>query len=851
VSAELIPRPRQEDRRVGDRLELLTALINGPAFDPIFRPDLIRIPNYHPVFPWNCRVLDCGRSRENGRDLCHAHLGQWQRDARPAGVDRAEFLRTAAPLIALAASPEPCLVCKHRPAMRRLPRLCSGHYSRWERVSRRSGSAFEDWLATQSPLVPYGTCRVVSCPELARSPRGLCGDHEHTYAKDGRPGGMALPKGWFNLRRGDGQARVAVHYDDEAAFRRWCRTVPPKYRPGQINLLGLHPLIKDEIRYGLFAHTQRRQHTQWDLLYLHWLVLACRGLGSLSDLDRDGCRHPVRIVAAEMITSLRAIYFTPSDTREAGYIETAHFGVELKSRSGRIDLTRVTQRWLRDLLWEYMAGQLRSSHGPRTGGPYDCLRRAAVELSAFLEAGAPEGGHRPALLGDEHMHSFVADQRHRANNALPSLGIHRRDGAPSTVTDQTRSTVFTYTRRLLRYALESGEADRLGLDRAFIVAAPPGGNAAGRTRSPFTDEIALALADETNLRRLADTYDPRDRGLRDIWETIIATGRRCNEVIKLRLDCVGRYGGVPLLWHDQTKVGNYDEAIRIPEYIYQRLTERQRTTMARFEERHGRQPTEQERARMALFPSHIRNVNSLRSLSYHWFHGSFRSWIGELDLGACVPHQARHTLATKLLAHGAGLHHIKRYLGQVSLRMAEHYAKVATSEIDDVLQHVWVAGPGAARPGELLSAGITPMSKQQAQALAVDLSRRSTPTEGGFCTFQPVVDGGACPWNLNCTSCDNFVISGADLLYWRRKREQWASIAERAPNDATADYLHKVFEPTAAAIDGLEKALAGLGLLDEALALDLRRPQDYFNRMWSLSFRAADLAGHSGAEEYA
>lgn len=74
------------------------------------------------------------------------------------------------------------------------------------------------------------------------------------------------------------------------------------------------------------------------------------------------------------------------------------------------------------------------------------------------------------------------------------------------------------------------------------------------------------------------------------------------------------------------------------------------------------------------------------------------------------------------------------------------------------------------------------------------------------------------------------------------KREQWRSIAERAPDDATADYLHQVFEPTNRAIDGLEKALAGLGLLDEALALDLRRPQDYFHRIWSLSFRATELA---------
>jgi hypothetical protein len=174
--------------------------------------------------------------------------------------------------------------------------------------------------------------------------------------------------------------------------------------------------------------------------------------------------------------------------------------------------------------------------------------------------------------------------------------------------------------------------------------------------------------------------------------------------------------------------------------------------------------------------------------------------------------------------------------------MAEHYAKVAVSEIEDVLQHVWVAGPGATNPGELLSSPLSPLDRHQAEALAIDLSRRSTPTEGGFCTFQPVVDGGACPFNLDCEGCDKFVMSGADLLYWRRKREQWRSIAERAPDNATADYLHEVFAPTARAIDGLERALAGLGLLDDALALDLRRPQDYFHRLWNIGFRPADLA---------
>jgi hypothetical protein len=329
--------------------------------------------------------------------------------------------------------------------------------------------------------------------------------------------------------------------------------------------------------------------------------------------------------------------------------------------------------------------------------------------------------------------------------------------------------------------------------------------------------------------------------MRDIWEAIVFTGRRAGEVVNLRLDCIGRLGGLPMFWHDQTKVGNYDAAIRIPERLHEILTQRQGKTRDRFTARHGRRPTDAERAGLALFPSKYRNSDGTMALAYTTFLARFRVWVDELDLGHCVPHQARHTLATNLLRHGASLAHVRRYLGHVSERMAEHYVHLSHSDLEEVLQHVWVAGPGAANPGELLADATRPLSRHQAMALAIDLSRRCTPTEGGFCTFQPVVDGGACPWNLDCHNCDKFVLSGADLLYWRRKREQWRQLAEGAPDDATAAYLHRYFEPTARAIDGLENALAGLGLLDEALAVDLRKPQDYFHRVWNTAFRAADL----------
>ena len=129
--------------------------------------------------------------------------------------------------------------------------------------------------------------------------------------------------------------------------------------------------------------------------------------------------------------------------------------------------------------------------------------------------------------------------------------------------------MFNALHKMLRDALDTGDADRIGLAREFIVAVPTAGATTGRTpRRPFPDEVARALADENNLRRLAEVYDPQDRGLRDMWEITVTTGRRIGEVLQVRWDCLGRYGGLPMFWHDQTKVGNYDAAIRIPERLH-------------------------------------------------------------------------------------------------------------------------------------------------------------------------------------------------------------------------------------------------------------------------------------------
>ncbi|WP_225882386.1 site-specific integrase [Streptomyces aureocirculatus] len=853
-------------RTTGDRLELLTALMDAPAVELFLREDVLVVPGDHSTYGWVCRLADCECPQEADHDHCTVHMKQW-RALQRAGESITDFLRVAEPLKPRGwLDPPACLVCPGIPAWTS-DGLCYLHSQRWtsalgyHRRSTGDPSAeldFDAWLTRQGPFGSFGICRVRPCPELADTPLGLCRRHTSRYEREGRPGGAQPAFKLWRWRRADEfPMRIPIVYADQAAFDRWCRETPLANRTyGKVSLLGLRPLLRAEIQWAMFHHaTRHSEGMRWPLPWIQYLVDDCRSqdANSLVDLDVGRCRQHSGQIAGLMLRYLRPVYFSRQDTKDAGFIETEHFGVQFRHRRGHFDLTGVSQRWLRDLLWEYIAARL-TTDPPRSPGFVERHRRGCLELSAYLEAQAPHGGHDTAVLTGTHMLDFVADQRHRAQHGLPTLAVpadgHTRRKGPRSATKNQVAVNFNSIRQLLRDEMDTGETDRIGLHRSFAVAVPLGGMSKGR-RSPFPDDVARALASEENVQNL-QALDIDDRGLRDVWEALVLIGRRCSEVLEVRLECIGRLKGITMFWHAQTKVGNIDEGIRIPERLYQRIEERQEKTIARFVQRYGRPPTPQERREIALFPRRPANRNFHKSISSPWFGRAFRQWVNTLDIAHCVAHQARHTLATNLLKAGANLTHVKRYLGQVSERMAEHYVHIANTDprLNDALNAVWVSGPGSAEPGLLLASG-EPMTREEAEALAIDLSRRSTPAEGGFCTFQPVVNGNACLWNMDCHNCDKFVLSGADLVYWHRKREQWRTFAERAPDPATADYLHDVFEPTARATEGLETALDAVGLLEEALALDLLRPQDYFGRVWSTAFRAQELTNRDAGDEAA
>ena len=265
-----------------------------------------------------------------------------------------------------------------------------------------------------------------------------------------------------------------------------------------MNLHGLPALLRAEIQWSLNAHAQHRQHSDWTVQrrqelgrpLLERRVLLADGPGGrgVRGADPQTVRLPVRRIVWEIVNGLRCVYNSPADTKDAGFLETDHFGRRFKNAQSHFDLTAVPQRWLRDLLWDHLTEWLRSPQCPRTRGPFDQCAAPRVELGVFLETDAPAGGHDPSRAAPG-ARGPVRRRPAPPGPARPALaGMVLVDGRSPTVTDLAASSSSTAPASCSkRYHRRPDRA--LGLDTGFLTAIPFGG--AGlkqRSRNPFTDE---------------------------------------------------------------------------------------------------------------------------------------------------------------------------------------------------------------------------------------------------------------------------------------------------------------------------------------------------------------------------
>lgn len=827
----------------------------------------IVFPRNHSTYGWACPVNACDGAigTTNTNLLCIAHPREFT--LLRGSKTLAEFAATAAPIRskswAWALERRPgCSICgDNREAAGN--GLCSQHNKRLRRA-RQQGIDETHWRATQEPLPPFDAeCAVwlcvrdADCPFEGPDKRHLCRTHL---------------QGWRLWSRRSGTERTAPAFEEWLTSPATVATARTLDSRGELHLAALPASLQREIRYGIDRHAKTARRTQWRPMDIQAVVdrLAAAGAVSLMDpivevIAADQDNRPQQRICRDLPVAARSLLLTKQTAKEAGWFDhvvsggKAFSGSQIGERRRSVwDLNRVSQRWLRDALWDYLYDQSLEPDGKRISTGTVFYRRIGVVLLSYvLEHIRPDHGNDPTLLhaADALAIRELVNLWFNEKICVPPLVDEARK-ADGVLTERSRHILMRNAHLVLAHNKERGRASTTPED--FLLRFP---DFPVPARRPLPRPLSFGdyqlLVDPDNLRAL-DELDSAAVGFSDVWLVQAFQGGRISEVLNLRLGCIGMVGvAQPYLWRDISKVNVVDYGIPCHVPVYERLLRRQAITKAKLRNRYrkrlvaldgrGRERLEAEWERtMPLFPGAHLNPDLTLEVSYTSFSKSWKRWFAGLGLSGITTHQTRATLATSLLNSGAPAELVRQLLGHFSDEALAHYARYNDASMAKHLKQIWAAGPGTNKPGTILLRPGDLDADAAAVRDRIDLA--VIPVEHGICRYGPVVGGESCPFAKNCTNgpqgpCEHFALTGADLAYWERKRDAAFHFAEGAPNEDARDYILSAWDPWQPVLAGLREALDELGLLEEAEKLDLRSPtHDYFHPVFTTGWTLDQLA---------
>jgi integrase len=828
----------------------------------------IVFPRNHFTYGWACPVNACdGAIGHTNTNLpCIYHANEFR--AVQESMTLAEFANTATPTGSRSWAwalerRKGCSICGDNRETTGNG-LCSQHDKRLRRA-RQLGVTETEWRATQEPLPPFDVeCAVRLCVRDAE-----CGQFSGVQK-------LRLCRthlqGWHLWTRRSGTERTVQVFEEWLSSPVTVATTRTLDSRGEVHLAALPPSLQREIRYGLDRHAKTARRTQWRPLDIQAVVDRLAAAGAVSLLDpiveamaEDQDNRPQQRICRDLPVAARSLLLTKETAKEAGWFDhvvsggKGFAGSQIGERRRAVwDLNRISQRWLRDALWDYLYDESLEPDGKRISAGTVFYRRAGVVLLSYvLEQTRPDHGNDPALLHapDAHAIRELINLWFNEKIPVPPL-IDENRKVDGVMTERARHILMRNAHLVLQHNKERGRTSATTED--FLLRFPefpvPARNPLPR---PLSFGDYQLLVDPDNLRAL-DELDSAEVGLSDVWLVQAFQGGRMSEVLNLRLGCIGMVGvAQPYLWRDIGKVNVIDYGIPCHIPVYERLLRRQTITKAKLRNRyrkrlaaldgHGREQLEAEWERtMPLFPGAHLNPDLTLEISYTSFSKSWKKWFASLGLSGITTHQTRATLATSLLNNGAPAELVRQLLGHFSDEALAHYARYNDESMAKHLKQIWAAGPGTNKPGTILLRPGDLGADAAAVRDRIDLA--VIPIEHGICRYGPVVGGDSCPFSKNCTNgpqgpCEHFALTGSDLAYWERKRDAAFHFAEGAPNDEARDYILSAWDPWQPVLAGLREALDELGLLEEAEKLDLRSPtHDYFHPVFTTGWTLDQLS---------
>ena len=172
---------------------------------------------------------------------------------------------------------------------------------------------------------------------------------------------------------------------DDAAWTVWSAMaadddyLKPASSRGEVSLAHLPDRLQHEIRYAIYRHAKTAERTHWRPVDIQKVVdaLAEARIQSLS--ERSSRRTATRSKPAtgerrvwlRLPAAARSLSVNSATAKAEGWFDPVIVGCRTFPHTGARrrkvwDLTKVSQRWLRDLLWEHLAYEALRQTGRRT-----------------------------------------------------------------------------------------------------------------------------------------------------------------------------------------------------------------------------------------------------------------------------------------------------------------------------------------------------------------------------------------------------------------------------------------------------------------------------------------------------
>jgi integrase len=608
-----------------------------------------------------------------------------------------------------------CVVGCTRPARVR-EGLCTSHA---QHRRKHPDLSLTQWLALPGIVVlpSFGQCVVASCIRLTRTGEGLCGPHIRR---------------WQDHRRAHPAARQGV----------WLRTADPIGLDHIVIFKGLPERLQVELLLGLQTRTDAGIRTF--LTVLRYLVALARRrrAASISDLaaapisrTRNDVSAMVRLIARD----LRRVLTTPETEQTKDIWDLAVWGL-----NGALDFTQVSQPWLRQAAQMWALEDLPLHRGRQASATARTTLTTLGRLSQTLRLSREDAGDDPAALGRRDIVAFLNRLAHLQHtgqlseyNRLHTIRRIRR------FFDDIRTFGLTRPGQPLA---------GLPVDFALRQSDLPREADPDRRGRDLPTTVLRELSD--NLHRLEDRSGIGDRR---IVELLIDTGRRPNEICRLRWDCLDRDpSGKPVLVYTDFKNNRPDQRLPIAEATSQIILAQKDLVRARFPDT----PI----GDLALFPRDRTNPRGTKTAKEAAFAHGHRWWVemiaAELvdadgqpfDPAVVTPYAYRHSYAQRHADQGIAPDVLRDLMGHKSMQTTQSYYRVTETRvrgaIDRVARHQFDGH------GRRVFQGIAALLADEHVRMRVG----QVAVPFGICTEPSNVkaSGQACPYKFTCLGCGHF-----------------------------------------------------------------------------------------------